>query len=145
MNWFQSGRRRRLIMPLVILAVAAGLAVWGTMQKGHRVDEVRHLVQRLIDDVAAGRDPSPGLGDTDPAILRLVIATLEAHPPEAVEAVVRTGDVAAFGDGSATHHAVIRIDGVDRLGLRLVSPGDRQELLIVGYWVPQGESPGSLP
>ena len=142
MQWSQSRRRRRLIMPLVILAVAAGLMVWGSRERGHGLDEVRDLVVRFLDDVAAGRDPSPRLGDTDPLILRRVIWALEAHATDlarrdAWEVVVRSGDVGEFGDGSATHHAVIRTGGVDRFGLRLVGPGDGQELLIVGYWVPE--------
>ena len=106
------------------------------------LDEVRDLVVRFLDDVAAGRDPSPRLGDTDPLILRRVIWALEAHATDlarrdAWEVVVRSGDVGEFGDGSATHHAVIRTGGVDRFGLRLVGPDDGQELLIVGYWVPE--------
>ena len=49
---------------------------------------------------------------------------------------VRSGDDPQFGDGSATHTAMIRVRDRDTLGLRIVHQDQGGDLGIVGIWWP---------
>ena len=48
--------RRRIIIPLLILAVAAALAVWGSQQSQRTTEQVRRMVQQVCYEMAHDGD-----------------------------------------------------------------------------------------
>ncbi len=137
-----SRHRRRVVVPLIILAAAAAVAVWGTRNESRRTDDVRQYVLALCQDIANRRDPTPRLGRLDPIVAKPMVdflrVALSELPPglEGLEIHVRSGDDPEFGDGSATHTAMIRVKDRDTLGLRIVHQDQGGEVGIVGIWWP---------
>jgi hypothetical protein len=131
-------------MALVILAVAAGLAVWSAHRRSEQAGEVHRLVLDMCDDLAAGRDATARLHGTDswiagPLLARLQAAVeLAAGRARALTVVVAPGDTAEAGTAGpeATHTAVIRVDGREVLGLRVMHPGAGRDIAIIGFWSP---------
>lgn len=137
-----SRHRRRVVVPLIILAAAAAVAVWGTKNESRRTDDVRQYVQAICQDIANQRDPAARLGRLDPFVAKPMVdflrVALSELPPglEGLEIDVRSGDDPEFGDGSATHTAMIRVRDRDTLGLRIVHQDQGGDLGIVGIWWP---------
>ena len=129
-------------MPLIILAAAAAVAVWGTRNESRRTNDVRQYVQAICQDIANRRDPTSRLGRLDPIVAKPMVdflrVALSELPPglEGLEIHVRSGDDPEFGDGSATHTAMIRVRDRDTLGLRIVHQDQGGDLGIVGIWWP---------
>ncbi|MHC4415131.1 MAG: hypothetical protein ACYS0G_07600 [Planctomycetota bacterium] len=134
---------RRVVLPLVILAVAAALALWGSRAEAQRSEDVRRLLVALFNDVAAGRDPQPRLGGTDPVVAGPLISRLQAvcadpdGRPRTVDIEVQRGDLV---EGNlplrATHTAIVRLGGVEVMRLRLVHRSRPTEIVIIGFWTP---------
>lgn len=137
-----SRHRRRVVVPLIILAAAAAVAVWGTRNESRRTDDVRQYVLAICQDIANQRDPTSRLGRLDPIVARPMVDSLRVAlselPPslEGLEIHVRSGDDPEFGDGSATHTAMIRVRDRDTLGLRIIHQDQGGDLGIVGIWWP---------
>ena len=137
-----SRHRRRFVVPLIILAAAAVVAVWGARNESRRTDDVRQYVLAICQDIANRRDPTSRLGRLDPIVAKpmvdfLRVALCELPPGlEGLEIHVRSGDDPEFGDGSATHTAMIRVRDRDTLGLRIVHQDQGGDLGIVGIWWP---------
>ena len=137
-----SRHRRRVVVPLIILAAAAAVAVWGTRNESRRTDDVRQYVLAICQDIANRRDPTSRLGRLDPFVAKPMVdflrVALNKLPPglEGLEIHVRSGDDPEFGDGSATHTAMIRVKDRDILGLRIVHQDQGGDLGIVGIWWP---------
>ena len=136
---------RRLILPLVILAVAGGLGLWSSHVHTRQQQEVQAVVASICNDVLAGRDPASRLTATDPLVrgrlverLREVLGGTGGTPPRlAIE--VSAGDTTQAGDavqGHATHTAVLRVDGAAAMGLRIRHPGGGAGVAIIGFWTP---------
>jgi hypothetical protein len=113
-------------MPAVILLVAAALLVWSRVRAARAVAEVEHFVVQVVNDgPPIGAPEVPGLEEQ-----------LGAFRDQAISVRVVAGDV-AFGDGSATHHAIVEVGGSPQLGLRLVHVhGEPPAIAVVGYWTP---------
>ncbi len=137
-----SRHRRRVVVPLIILAAAAAVAVWGARNESRRTDDVRQYVLAICQDIANRRDPTSRLGRLDPIVAKPMVdflrVALSELPPglEGLEIHVRSGDDSEFGDGSATHTAMIRVRDRDTLGLRIVHQDQGGDLGIVGIWWP---------
>ncbi len=133
-----SRHRRRVVVPLIILAAAAAVAVWGARNESRRTDDVRQYVRAICQDIANRRDPTPRLGRLDPIVAKPMVdflrVALSELPPglEGLEIQVRSGDDPEFGDGSATHTAMIRVRDRDTLALRIVHQDQGGDLGIVG-------------
>jgi len=129
-------------VPLIILAAAAAVAVWGTRNESRRTDDVRQYVLAICQDIANRRDLTSRLGRLDPFIATQMVdflrVALNDLPPslEGLEIQVRSGDDPEFGDGSATHTAMIRVKDRDTLALRIVHQDQGGDLGIVGIWWP---------
>jgi len=136
---------RRLVMPLAILVVAGGLSVWNSHRRAEQAEVVQRLVIDLCDDLAAGRDPAPHLQSTDTLIRSRLVSKLRwavdlaAGRAGALSVVVEPGDTTEAGivGQEATHTAVIRVDGRDVLGLRVVYRGPHGDIAIIGFWLPR--------
>ena len=137
-----SRHRRRVVVPLIILAAAAAVAVWGARNESRRTDDVRQYVLAICQDIANRRDSTSRLGRLDPFVAKPMVdflrVALSELPPglEGLEIDVRSGDDPEFGDGSATHTAMIRVRDRDTLGLRIVHQDQGGDLGIVGIWWP---------
>ncbi len=131
--------KRRIILPLFILAIAAVVAVWGSQQRQRRNNEVEAFVTALCGDLAAGRDPALNAGDVLAGPLRSRLAEVirvAARRPLSIE--VAAGDTPEAGrvPRAATHTAVLRVDGTAELGLRLLHDGRPGNIAIIGFWTP---------
>jgi len=49
---------------------------------------------------------------------------------------VTSGDDSRYGDGTATHVAIVDINGIPVLGLRVLCNGTGEPMLIAGVWTP---------
>ena len=136
-----SPHRRRFVVPLIVLAAAAGVAIWGTQNESRRTQDVRQYVLAICQDVA-NRTEITRLGRLDPIIAEqmvnfLRVALNDLGPTlEGLEIDVRSGDSPEFGNGSATHTAMIRVKSRDTLGLRIVHQDQGGDLGIIGLWWP---------
>ena len=127
------------MMPVAILAVAAGVAWWSSRVATQEQAEVHAFVTAICDDVRDGRNPSAWLAATD----RLVRNTVLTRLREILGKVDRpsqrlTVEVAAGAwTGAATHTAVLSLDGTEVLGLRVVHRGSGADIAIIGFWLPE--------
>lgn len=134
--------RRRLALPLIILAAAAAFAVWGTQRESERTADIHEFVHAVCQDIASQRDPAARLGRLDPFVAKQMVDFLRvalndlAPSLDGLVVDVRSGDDPEFGDGSATHTAMIRVRDRDTLGLRIVHQDQGGDLGIVGIWWP---------
>jgi len=132
--------RRRLLLPVLILIVGGALALWAAQRENRRIEAIERLATDLCQSAAAGSDLMHRLLTADPLldgqlapILQRICEPLKDNP-QSLEVIALSGDAPSFSDGSATHHAIIRIAGADRLTLRLIFENDNP--LIVGYALP---------
>jgi hypothetical protein len=139
-----SRRRRRIILPVVVLLIAGGIAWWASQRETQRMADIRQMVLGLCKFTAAGEDLAGRL-NADPFVAQQVAGNLRTvcKSPQilpSLEVAVFPGDLDVTIAGSAaeqaTHSAIVRIDGVDRLGLRLRHDGQRTRIVILGYWLP---------
>ena len=126
-------------MPAVILVVAGAFAWWGSQREVARISAIDQAVTMVLQGgspAAAGIGMMPPNLDTVLEQLRSELEQTRAQPSVAI----RPGDEAGYGNGDATHTAIIEADGVPRLGLRVVYDDERAgtpfAIRIIGYWVP---------
>jgi hypothetical protein len=134
---------RRLLLPLLILIVGGALAVWAARRESGRIEAIERLATELCQSAAAdltGRVPAadPLLAGQLAPILQRICEPLKGNP-RSLEVIASSSDAPGFSEGSATHHAIIRIAGADRLIFRLVFENDNP--LIVGYALPTATDP----
>ncbi len=134
---------RRLIMTLVILAVAAGVSWWSSRVATQEQDAVHAFVTALCSDVRDGRNPSTRLGATDELIRNTVVTRLREtigavnNESQRLTVEVAAGDTPEAGAwaGAATHTAVLSLDGTEVMGLRVVHRGSSADIAIIGFWL----------
>jgi hypothetical protein len=128
--------RLRLIgLPLVVLIIGGVFALQGAWRERARLARVERAVEVWCAAAGEGRPAVP-----------TAVLFIERRVNDALAAVCamegeRTMEVAAGpgpGEGvsQATHHAIVRVAGVDRLGLRIAFEDERP--LVVGYWRSDG-------
>ena len=130
---------------MLILIVGGALAIWAARRESGRIEAIERLATDLCQSAAAGADLIGRVPAADPLLARQLAPVLKriCEPlkdnPQSLEVIASTGDAPSFSDGTATHHAIIRIAGADRLTLRLVVKDDN--FLIVGYALPPATDP----
>ena len=132
-------------MPLVILAVAAGVSWWSSRSATQEQDAVHAFVTALCSDVRNGRNPSTRLGATDELVRNTVVTGLRQTLGDADKASPRLTVEVAAGDtpeagawaGAATHTAILSLDGTEVMGLRVIHHGNSADIAIIGFWLPQ--------
>jgi hypothetical protein len=135
---------RRLILPLAIVAVAGGIALVTSHRRAAQADDVQRFVTDLCDDLAAGRDPASHLQATDTLITKLLVSSLRSVVDQtggragALAVMAEPGDTPQVGTigQAATHTALLSVDGVEMLGLRVVHAGKGGDIAIIGFWTP---------
>ncbi len=132
-------------MPVVILAVAAGVSWWSSGIAGQEQAEVHWFVTAICDDVRDGRNPSARLAATDKLVRNTLATRLREILGNAKDQSQRLTVEVAAGDtpeagawaGAATHTAVLSLDETEVLGLRVVHRGSTADIAIIGFWLPQ--------
>ncbi len=133
---------RLVIMPVVIVAVAAALAIWESQQTPQTTEQVRRMVQQVCYEIAHDGDATQQLAGTDPMVARPLRSRLrnllDEQALDTLEIDVAAGDVDEIGSAQqpATHIAVIRVAGTERLGLRLLHSGEDAPITVIGFWTP---------
>ena len=131
---------RRLIMPAIILLVGGGVAIWASQRERDRMGRMERHVEEFCAMAAAGEGLVDRLNTADGLLNGPISEALReacagaAGQTGAISVTVAPGDGPEVRDGRATHAAVIRVDGVERLGLWLTVEND--EILITGFWLP---------
>ena len=126
---------RLIVMPLLILAVAWGLSVATRHRHVGEIATFERAVTAWCEAAARGEEPPVPVAPELPR-LRVVeairsVCRKDDHP--AAWSIAVAAGPGTAPPGSATHHAMIRVDGRDALGLGLGLPGGRP--LVVGYWL----------
>ncbi len=132
-------------MPVAILAVAAGVAWWSSRVASQEQADVHAFVTAICDDVRDGRNLSARLAATDGLVRNTVATRLQEllgnvkKPPQRLTVEVAAGDTPEAGTrpGTATHTAVLSLDGTEALGLRVVHRGSGADIAIIGFWLLQ--------
>ncbi len=132
------------MMPVAILAVAAGVAWWSSRVAAQERAEVHAFVTAVCDDVRDGRNPSARLTATDGLVRDIVATRLRevldnvSEPSQRLTVEIAVGDTPEAGAwaDAATHTAVLSLDGTEVLGLRVVHRGSRDDIAIIGFWLP---------
>jgi hypothetical protein len=138
----RAGWPRRVAWPALITLVAGGIWLWSERLGDRCEREIRAVVEQLVVDVAAGRDQAAATWFDQPAIEAAAIEALRAAIPPGQGGVGRLrvdvvrGDHPQFGNGSASHHAILAVDGRPILGLRLMHANDESAARVIGMWRP---------
>lgn len=132
--------KRRWIGVLFILVFAASVSWWSAKQESSITLHVQQGVVQLVPLFQA--DPSylskvvenpiiePTLANS---LSRVYAKSIELGMGIAV--VVTTGDDREYGDGTATHVAVFKVDKEKVASLRIVCHSDTDPILITGAWI----------
>ena len=128
---------RLIVMPLLILLVAWGVSFTTRQRDAHRIATLERAVGAWCQAAARGEDYPlvPVAAPIEPARVTEALrsACRAGDRATAWSIVIDEGPGAAPSGGSATHHAMVRVDGVDDVGLLLRCDDDQP--LVVGYWL----------
>jgi hypothetical protein len=133
-------KTRTFIVPVVILLVAAGFSWWSARAESRVVAHIQKEVTKLVPLL----QNNPEVFNT--LVTNAVLAPTLVHSLETVslrslkhggvfDVLVTEGDNEEYGDGSATHVAVFRINNEQVVGLRIICATDSDPLLITGVWI----------
>ena len=128
-------------MAAFILAIAGGLSIWGRLQQGGQITEIRQAVRDLVMDVRSGRDPAL-LAASDPTLKRNLAEALPGIiGSDAIDIEVVAGDLKSDATllQAATHVATLRRRGEVLVRLRLVHRDQPGGTAIIGFWRPPPE------
>jgi hypothetical protein len=138
----RSSVMRRVVMPLLVVIIAGAVLIWGRQSEESDLRDVEEAVRTLCEEVyrspAGGPLPNSArqMGVRS-SLVDLIHQVFDDHDWDQVRLHVQSGDTPApFGDGRATHHAIIYISHQQRLGLRLVHRGGPDQVEVLGYWIP---------
>ena len=134
---------RRYIFLLLILAFASFISWWSARSESrvvhHIQEEVNKLVPRFVVDPTSLQQllVDPIIEPTLALSLRHVVLTSNQKNKEII-VVVTDGDNLVYGDGSATHVALLEVDHQPIAGLRIICDSETDSLVIAGVF------PGSI-
>ena len=128
-------------MPLLIAMAALLVMYWGSQRNARMSGEIRAFLTTLCTDAAAGVDIAGHLNNSNPIVCEQITAAIkEVCSSKAGLASIRIeitrGDSKQFGNGDATHAAMLRVNGKDALGLRIAHREEHKPIEILGYWTP---------
>lgn len=109
---------RRWVLPLVILAVAGGLAWWGSRREAGRAV----AIEASLREIAADPSRASGAASALPGLREALTVLSRGGDVDALEIEIRPGDLDS-GPGGASHVAVLTAGDGTALTLRLVHRG----------------------
>ncbi|MHC4910832.1 MAG: hypothetical protein ACYTF9_14075 [Planctomycetota bacterium] len=127
-------RERRMLvgLPVVLLLIVAASGALAWKQRGQASEAVEAHARRVVLDPAP-KTGVPGLDEI------LVGGRGMVGEGSGLTVVVTAGDEPSIGNGDASHHVLLTIDGQPWLGLRYrAEAADR--LAVIGFWHPEGSS-----
>lgn len=127
--------RRRLLLPILTLLLAAFVWFRSSGQAAERDLQVQRFVDQLVADAAPPSPSRATIVNSEPIISTLVREQIAEMVAEGVAPRIEIlpGDIPnAAGGGRATHRAELRDAAGRRLLLRLVHPGDESRITIIG-------------
>lgn len=133
--------RRRFLMPAVILIVAGAILWLNASKQRNATTEIVRLLRTVCSDIVNDRNPAGRINAADPLLVESMIDHLSkvtsamGKELEGLEIIVDSGDIDVIGNGHASHTAMIRVAGVDQLGVRIIL-ADGDPLRIIGIWFP---------
>ena len=134
---------RRWLIPLIVLLVGGAIALWASSRETRRIQDIDQMITGLCHDIAAGSDVSARVDQATGAPNARLEAQLRqaCSAPDALHSLdvhVTPGDYAQTGSfqGTATHTAIIRVAGIEVLGLRIRHNGFGKPIEILGYFKP---------
>ena len=128
-------------MPAVILIVAGAIVWLNASKQRNATTEIVALLRVVCSDIVNDRNPTSRINAADPLLIEPMIDHLRKVIPaigkelEGLEIIVDSGDIDVIGNGDASHTAMIRVAGVDQLGVRIIL-ADGDPLRIIGIWFP---------
>ncbi|MBC8309838.1 MAG: hypothetical protein H8E83_04910 [Planctomycetes bacterium] len=130
---------RRYISLFVILSVAGLVSWWSAKSEAGVSHHIHAEVTKLVPLFA--EDPSSINGFVvDPTLQPILATSLQQAITESrqlhrdIVVVVTGGDHESFGDGTATHVAVLSVDHHSVVGLRIVCSSKTDPVLIAGVF-----------
>lgn len=131
----------RIATPILILVIA-GVLAWTSSRATSAIDERVHdevvrMVPRCCLDPQAAEEFILDPVLTGPVMSSFrVLCDRWSGDMDDIAVIVRVGDHAGFGDGSATHVATISLAGDPVAGLRVICTREAGPVRIVGVWSP---------
>ena len=133
--------RRRFLIPAIILIVAGAILWLNAGKQRNATTEIVALLRLVCSDIVNDRNPAGRINAADPLLVESMIDHLGkvisaiGKELEGLGIIVASGDVDVIGNVDASHTAMIRVAGVDQLGVRLIH-ADGDPLRIIGIWFP---------
>jgi hypothetical protein len=135
------------VLPLVVALVALSLAIWGRVHQSRTTREIQQSVQQMCRDLAAGRDLNNAVNPDDAFAEQRTIEQLRAVCADAADAsridvqVIDAKSAPVNSMDDRAHAVMLRLDGIDRLGLIVRHDRDPAAIRITGYWNPAAVNP----
>jgi hypothetical protein len=131
----------RWVLPAIILLAGATISWWSARTASAVEQHIRNEVIELIPLV----HENPNIIEQvviNPVLCTPISTSLAAVSLEwtsnknGFSVTVTTGDDPNYGDGSATHVALVGVGGRPVLGLRILCNGATDPMFIAGVWTP---------
>ena len=127
-------------MPALIVLAALSIFWWSSRRNLQAIGVIQQHVQQLCNDAAGGSNIADRLNNSNPLVASQTADEIKdawRGPPNlSREVMVTSGDVPQFNLGTATHTAMLRVNGKDVLGLRILNKDVGGPIEILGYWRP---------
>ena len=132
-------------MPVVILLVGGAIAWWASARETQRMRSVEGQAQSICRDFARNQDLTGRLNAANPAIEQRVLEEMRRvlggrDDADLVQVKVVSGDARADWTGSrstpATHTAILHMDDVELLALRIHCDAPDKPIIVLGYVTP---------
>lgn len=134
-------------MPAIILLVGGAIAWWASAREAQRMKSVEAQTQALCTSLARGDDLTGRLNPRNHAVEERIVSEMRrvlAGRDDAalVQVKVVSGDSAIGPTGSsampATHTAILHLDDVELLALRVHCDDPDEPIVVLGYVTPAG-------
>ena len=127
------------VMPVLILVVAAGVSWWSAKQEGATEQHVRSEVIQLIPIVRNNPSVIERMVVNEALYLPvekslLAISSIWSGNRSDLHVTVTVGDDPNYGDGTATHVALVDVGSLPTVGLRILCSGADKPMYIAGVW-----------
>ena len=133
--------KTRWTMPIIILVAAATVAWWSARVSSAVEQHVRDEVLQLIPQIQSNPEIVSEFV-VNPVLLEPVSKTFSdisrvwSGDKKYLRVTVSTGDDPNYGEGTATHVAIVSIGERARFGLRILCDSRDSPIFIAGIWTP---------
>ncbi len=135
----EKNNTRRFLSVLVVLVFAATISWWSAKKDSRVVNHIQNEMVKLVPRFASNPTSLHGFV-VDPVLEPILSTTLQNVVRESsfqnrgIEIIVTSGDNKAYGDGTATHVALLNINDRPIVGLRIIFTPETDRLQIAGVF-----------